>query len=223
MLYHNIQKRTTRNTRMRSSFAKRPSGHLTNCFHLTLPAKLPVPTRSSFPPWTPSGRSTPNYWRWKRRHTRNTIGRKMSTGSCWLIRQIWLVCSALKMSEARLSTNTSRKKNKRRQVRRRRWNLRSLGFGDCPQQAETESSASGRNLFVLSLSDQEGIACRNVHPRNMAWKNGGTRFSYASSVLRALFSPSAVASIMVSSFSSISLSKWSICFRQSLWPFCLSG
>ena len=45
-----IQKRTTRNTRMRSSFAKRPSGHLTNCFHLTLPAKLPVPTRSSFPP-----------------------------------------------------------------------------------------------------------------------------------------------------------------------------
>lgn len=47
---HDIQKRTTRNTRMRSSFAKRPSGHLTNCFHLTLPAKLPVPTRSSFPP-----------------------------------------------------------------------------------------------------------------------------------------------------------------------------
>ena len=45
-----IPKRTTRNTRMRSSSAKHPSGHLTNCFPLTLPAKPPVPTRSSFRP-----------------------------------------------------------------------------------------------------------------------------------------------------------------------------
>ena len=30
------------------------------------------------------------------------------------------------------------------------------------QQAKTESSASGRNLFVLSLSDREGIACYGI-------------------------------------------------------------
>lgn len=45
-----IPKRTTRNTRMQSNSAKRPSGHLTNCFHPTLLAKLPVHTRSSFHP-----------------------------------------------------------------------------------------------------------------------------------------------------------------------------
>jgi hypothetical protein len=39
-----------------------------------------------------------------------------------------------------------------------------FGVWGLPQQAKTESSASGRNLFVLSLSDQEGIACqRRVH------------------------------------------------------------
>ena len=39
-----------RNMRMRSNSARRPSGHLTNCFPLTLPVRLPVHTRSSFPP-----------------------------------------------------------------------------------------------------------------------------------------------------------------------------
>ena len=29
-----------------------------------------------------------------------------------------------------------------------------------PQQAKTESSAARRNFFVLSLSDQKGIACQ---------------------------------------------------------------
>jgi ribonuclease I len=35
-----------------------------------------------------------------------------------------------------------------------------FGVWGLPQQAKTESSASGRNLFVLSLSDQKGIACQ---------------------------------------------------------------
>ena len=46
---------------------------------------------------------------------------------------------------------------------------------------------------------------------------------YLTSVSLAFCSPSAVASMTVNSFSSIVLSSLSICWRQSLSPFCLSG
>ena len=59
--------------------------------------------------------------------------------------------------------------------------------------------------------------------RNMAQKNGGYAFFYVSSVSLAFCSPSAVASMTVNSFSSIELSSLSICWRQSLSLFCLSG
>jgi hypothetical protein len=62
-----------------------------------------------------------------------------------------------------------------------------LGFGDFPQQAETESSASGRNLFVLSLSDQEGIACYNMFdPKNgvaLVMLFSGSNLSYNEEVI----------------------------------------
>lgn len=47
--------------------------------------------------------------------------------------------------------------------------------------------------------------------------------SYAPSVSRACLSPSAVALITISSFSSIELSMTSICFRQLLSPLSSSG
>lgn len=46
---------------------------------------------------------------------------------------------------------------------------------------------------------------------------------YLTSVSLAFCSPSAVASMTVNSFSSIELSSLSMCWRQSLSLFCLSG
>ena len=73
--------------------------------------------------------------------------------------------------------------------------------------------ASVATLALLAVSAFPGIPA----------KNGGSAVSYAPSVSLAFCIPSAVASMIVNSFSSIVFSNLSMCWRQSLSSFCLSG
>ena len=66
------------------------------------------------------------------------------------------------------------------------------------------------------------IACRFVQATEMAQRNGGTRFSYESSVSLAAFIAWIVASTIFNSFSSRALSMVSIRFLHSL-PLFLDG
>lgn len=91
------------------------------------------------------------------------------------------------------------------------------GFGEAPQQAFCSPPgckiASVATLALLAVSASPG------NPT----KNGGSAISYAPSVSLAFCIPSAVASMIVNSFSSIVFSILSMCWRQSLSSFCLSG
>mgnify|MGYP007002740632 FL=1 len=87
---------------------------------------------------------------------------------------------------------------------------RRYGFGASP------------NKQRPGLCGHGGIACHLATPSKMAQKTEVTP-SYAPSVSRACLSPSAVALITISSFSSIELSMTSICFRQLLSPLSSSG
>ena len=73
--------------------------------------------------------------------------------------------------------------------------------------------ASVATLALLAVSASPGIPT----------ENGGSAVSYAPSVSLAFCIPSAVASMIVNSFSSIVFSILSMCWRQSLSSFCLSG
>ena len=87
---------------------------------------------------------------------------------------------------------------------------RRYGFGASP------------NKQRPGLCGHGGIACRFVQAPKMVRKNGGTRFSYASSVSLAAFIAWIVASTIFSSFSSRALSMASIRFLHSL-PLFLDG
>lgn len=109
----------------------------------------------------------------------------------------------------------------------------TTGFGETPQQAfwQVFFRRPAQKSWVCSHS--------NCLPKTQVWlhlpclplvrtpetprKNGGSAVSYAPSVSLAFCIPSAVASMIVNSFSSIVFSILSMCWRQSLSSFCLSG
>ena len=146
--------------------------------------------------------------------------KKQHCGRPWQSRQISITCSA---------TRTSKK-------------IRPRSVSSGPPTTGACAGTSGQSVQKFSgfgeLPNKHfhgPAACENfgVWPHSnclpkratpeVARKNGGTRFFYASSVSRAFCSPSAVYFITVSSFSSIELSMTSICFRQVLSPLSLSG
>ena len=87
-----------------------------------------------------------------------------------------------------------------------------------PQQAFLR--ACGQQKFrSVATPELLAISCASATWR----KKTKVTLSYASSVSLAFCSPSAVASMTVNSFSSIELSSLSMCWRQSLSLFCLSG
>ena len=91
------------------------------------------------------------------------------------------------------------------------------GLGSSPT-----SIFTGLRPVKISECGHTRIACRFVQAPKMARKNGGTRFSYASSVSLAAFIAWIVASTIFSSFSSRALSMASIRFLHSL-PLFLDG
>ena len=91
------------------------------------------------------------------------------------------------------------------------------GFGGSP----TSIFAARRDAKIASVATLALLAGM-CNPGNCA-KNGGSAVSYAPSVSLAFCIPSAVASMIVNSFSSIVFSILSMCWRQSLSSFCLSG
>lgn len=91
------------------------------------------------------------------------------------------------------------------------------GLGSSPT-----SIFTGLRPVKISECGHTRIACRFVQTPKMAQKNGGTRFSYASSVSLAAFIAWIVASTIFNSFSSRALSRASIRFLHSL-PLFLDG
>ena len=91
------------------------------------------------------------------------------------------------------------------------------GLGSSPT-----SIFTGLRPVKISECGHTRIACQNALPRNMARKNGGACFSYASSVSLAAFIAWIVASTIFSSFSSREPSMASIRFLHSL-PLFLDG
>mgnify|MGYP003292324371 FL=1 len=89
---------------------------------------------------------------------------------------------------------------------------RRYGFGASPNKPPLCHLWPQRHCLPFSGTPEK-------YPKNK--KNEGP--FYLTSVSLAFCSPSAVASMTVNSFSSIVLSSLSICWRQSLSPFCLSG
>ena len=96
--------------------------------------------------------------------------------------------------------------------------LRRRGFGEAPQQAFLQSAGLQKKQVWLHLPCLPLVRTPET-PR----KNGGSAVSYAPSVSLAFCIPSAVVSMIVNSFSSIVFSILSMCWRQSLSSFCLSG
>ena len=92
------------------------------------------------------------------------------------------------------------------------------GFGEAPQQAFLRPSRAAKIASVATLA----LLAVSASPGNPT-KNGGSAVPYAPSVSLAFCIPSAVASMIVNSFSSIVFSILSMCWRQSLSSFCLSG
>ena len=81
--------------------------------------------------------------------------------------------------------------------------------------------AARRDAKIASVATLALLAV-SASPGNPT-ENGGSAVSYAPSVSLAFCIPSAVASMIVNSFSSIVFSILSMCWRQSLSSFCLSG
>ena len=93
------------------------------------------------------------------------------------------------------------------------------GFGELPNKHFCGPAAS-KNFGVWPHPNCLPFSgTPEKYPKNK--KNEGP--FYLTSVSLAFCSPSAVASMTVNSFSSIVLSSLSICWRQSLSLFCLSG
>ena len=148
---------------------------------------------------------------------RNTARPRRKCGRPWRSRRTLTICSAIRMGVK----IRPRSDSPGPQTTRDFW-------AKCPE-VRRVWGGSPTSIFAGPRPCENGkcvhtcLACRFVQPPKMARKNGGTRFSYASSVSRAFCSPSAVYFITVSSFSSIELSMTSICFRQVLSPLSLSG
>ena len=92
------------------------------------------------------------------------------------------------------------------------------GFGEAPP---TSVFAARRDAKIASVATLALLAV-SASPGNPT-ENGGSAVSYTPSVSLAFCIPSAVASMIVNSFSSIVFSILSMCWRQSLSSFCLSG
>ena len=85
----------------------------------------------------------------------------------------------------------------------------------------TSVFAARRDAKIASVATLALLAV-SASPGNPT-ENGGSAVSYTPSVSLAFCIPSAVASMIVNSFSSIVFSILSMCWRQSLSSFCLSG
>ena len=85
----------------------------------------------------------------------------------------------------------------------------------------TSVFAARRDAKIASVATLALLAV-SASPGNPT-ENGGSAVSYAPSVSLAFCIPAAVASMIVNSFSSIVFSILSMCWRQSLSSFCLSG